>query len=100
MITKTKGAELWIALLQRERWVCITIILFYKISTHMQMCVKSMTYSYILEYKHVQMYAIFNPLSIMFVIVCLFCSGLTVYCWQKSLLDWNVTCVRSYQNDY
>ena len=26
MITKTKGAELWIALLQRERWVCITII--------------------------------------------------------------------------
>ena len=39
----------------------------------MQMCVKSMTYPYILEYKHVQMYVIFNPLSIMFVIVCLFC---------------------------
>jgi hypothetical protein len=26
MITKTKGAELWIALLQPKRWVCITII--------------------------------------------------------------------------
>ena len=38
----------------------------------MQMCVKSMTYPYILECKHVQMYVIFNPLSIMFVIVCLF----------------------------
>jgi uncharacterized membrane protein len=37
------------------------------------MCVKSITYPYILEYKHVQMYVIFNPLSIMFVIVCLFC---------------------------
>ena len=39
----------------------------------MQMCVKSMTYPYILEYKHVQMYVIFNPVSIMYVIVCLFC---------------------------